>query len=39
MSRDFATEIAAEVNTLTPNAEVILYSDLMKRARKLRPAA
>jgi SAM-dependent methyltransferase len=33
MSRDFATEIAAEVGKLTPNAEIILYSDLMSRAR------
>jgi SAM-dependent methyltransferase len=33
MSRDFASEIAAEVNRLTPGAEVILYSDLMNRAR------
>ena len=35
MSRDFATEIAAEVNKLTPGAEVILYSDLMSRARRV----
>jgi SAM-dependent methyltransferase len=33
MSRDFATEIAAEVGKLTPAAEIILYSDLMHRAR------
>ncbi|MEI9885727.1 MAG: class I SAM-dependent methyltransferase [Rhizomicrobium sp.] len=33
MSRDFASEIAAEVNKLTPRAEIILYSDLMSRAR------
>ncbi|HXC55536.1 MAG TPA: class I SAM-dependent methyltransferase [Rhizomicrobium sp.] len=38
MSRDFAKEIAAEVGKLTPGAEIILYSDLMSRAR-LRPAA
>jgi hypothetical protein len=35
MSRDFATEIAAEVNRLTPGAEVILYTDLMNRARRV----
>lgn len=34
MSRDFASEIAAEVNKLTPGAEIILYSDLMNRARR-----
>jgi SAM-dependent methyltransferase len=34
MSRDFASEIAAEVNKLTPGAEIILYSDLMSRARQ-----
>ena len=33
MSRDFAREIAAEVSTLTPRAEIILYSDLISRAR------
>jgi SAM-dependent methyltransferase len=33
MSRDFASEIAAEVSRLTPGAEVILYSDLLNRAR------
>ena len=33
MSRDFASEIAAEVNRLTPGAEIILYSDLLNRAR------
>ncbi|HEY4943992.1 MAG TPA: class I SAM-dependent methyltransferase [Rhizomicrobium sp.] len=33
MSRDFASEIAAEVGKLTPGAEIILYSDLMSRAR------
>ncbi len=38
MSRDFASEIAAEVGKLTPNAEIILYSDLIYRAR-LRDAA
>jgi SAM-dependent methyltransferase len=38
MSRDFASEIAAEVTKLTPGAEIVLYSDLMSRAR-LRPAA
>jgi len=34
MSRDFASEIAAEVGKLTPGAEIILYSDLMSRARR-----
>jgi len=33
MSRDFASEIALEVNRLTPGAEIILYTDLMSRAR------
>jgi hypothetical protein len=33
MSRDFASEISAEVSKLTPGAEIILYSDLMSRAR------
>jgi SAM-dependent methyltransferase len=34
MSRDFAHEIAEEVTRLTPNAEIVLYSDLLTRARK-----
>jgi len=38
MSRDFANEIAAEVGKLTPDAEIILYRDLLQRAR-LRNAA
>jgi SAM-dependent methyltransferase len=33
MSRDFASEIASEVTRLTPGAEIVLYSDLMSRAR------
>ena len=33
MSRDFASEIAQEVTKLTPGAEIILYTDLMSRAR------
>jgi SAM-dependent methyltransferase len=33
MSRDFAGEIAAEIGRLTPGAEIILYTDLMNRAR------
>ncbi|MBV9541455.1 MAG: class I SAM-dependent methyltransferase [Alphaproteobacteria bacterium] len=33
MSRDFAHEIAAEVNKLTPGAEIVLYADLIGRAR------
>jgi len=35
MSRDFASEIADEVSRLTPGAEVILYSELMDRARRM----
>ena len=38
MSRDFASEIAAEVGKLIPSAEIILYSELLNRAR-LRAAA
>ena len=38
MSRDFAGEIAAEAQTLAPGAEIILYTDLLSRAR-LRDAA
>ncbi len=34
MSRDFASEISAEVSKLTPAAEIILYSDLIGRARR-----
>jgi SAM-dependent methyltransferase len=34
MSRDFATEIAAEVTRLTPNAEIVLYADLLSRAKR-----
>jgi SAM-dependent methyltransferase len=33
MSRGFAAEIAAEAKVLAPNAEIILYSDLLTRAR------
>ena len=33
MSRDFAGEIAAEAKTLAPHAEIILYTDLLTRAR------
>jgi SAM-dependent methyltransferase len=32
MSRDFADEIAARAKTLSPHAEIILYSDLLSRA-------
>ena len=32
MSRDFATEISARARTLSPHAEIILYSDLLARA-------
>ena len=34
MSRGFADEIAAEARALAPRAEIILYSDLLNRARK-----
>lgn len=34
MSRGFADEIAAEAKRLAPRAEIILYSDLLNRARK-----
>ncbi|HEY4985525.1 MAG TPA: class I SAM-dependent methyltransferase [Bradyrhizobium sp.] len=33
MSRDFAGEIAEEVTRLTPGAEIVLYTDLLSRAR------
>jgi SAM-dependent methyltransferase len=33
MSRDFAHEIAEEVTRLTPGAEIVLYTDLLSRAR------
>ncbi len=33
MSRGFADEIAAEAHKLAPNAEIILYTDLLSRAR------
>ncbi len=33
MSRGFADEISREVRTLAPRAEIVLYSDLLKRAR------
>jgi SAM-dependent methyltransferase len=35
MSRGFAGEIAAEVKALAPRAEIILYADLLERARHL----
>ena len=38
MSRGFAAEITAEARRLAPKAEIILYSDLLTRAR-LQPAA
>ncbi|MBS0472931.1 MAG: class I SAM-dependent methyltransferase [Proteobacteria bacterium] len=34
MSRDFASEIAEEVTKLTPNAEIVLYADLLSRAKQ-----
>jgi ubiquinone/menaquinone biosynthesis C-methylase UbiE len=33
MSRDFAKEISEEVTRLTPGAEIVLYTDLLSRAR------
>ena len=33
MSRGFAGEIVAEAKKLAPNARVILYADLLARAR------
>ena len=33
MSRDFAGEIAARAKSLSPHAEIVLYSDLLSRAR------
>jgi SAM-dependent methyltransferase len=33
MSRDFAGEIAAQARALAPHAEILLYSDLLSRAR------
>ncbi len=38
MSRMFADEIAADVKTRAPRAEVILYADLLGRARAARAA-
>jgi SAM-dependent methyltransferase len=38
MSRDFAGEIAERARSLSPNAEIVLYSELLSRAR-LRLAA
>ena len=35
MSRDFAAEISARAKTLSPRAEIILYSDLLARANTL----
>jgi SAM-dependent methyltransferase len=32
MSRDFADEISARAKTLSPHAEILLYSDLLSRA-------
>ena len=33
MSRDFASEIAAEARTLAPHAEILFYSDLIANAQ------
>jgi SAM-dependent methyltransferase len=38
MSRGFATEIVAETRRLAPNAQIILYADLLARARLARAA-
>jgi hypothetical protein len=38
MSRGFATEIVAEVRKLAPNAQIILYADLLARARQAEAA-
>jgi SAM-dependent methyltransferase len=38
MSRGFATEIIAEARTLAPNAQIILYADLLARARLAKAA-
>jgi SAM-dependent methyltransferase len=38
MSRGFAGEIVAEAKTLAPNAQIILYADLLARARLARAA-
>jgi len=38
MSRGFAAEIVAEARTLAPNAEIILYADLLARARLAKAA-
>jgi SAM-dependent methyltransferase len=38
MSRMFAGEIAAEIKTRAPGAEIILYVDLLERARALQAA-
>jgi len=35
MSRDFADEISARAKSLSPHAEIILYSDLLSRANTL----
>ena len=37
MSRGFAGEIVAEAKTLAPDARIILYADLLARARLARP--
>lgn len=39
MSRMFADEITAQVRDRAPNAQIILYADLLARAKALRPAA
>ncbi|MBI1328831.1 MAG: methyltransferase domain-containing protein [Alphaproteobacteria bacterium] len=38
MSRGFSSEIVSEAKTLAPHAEIILYGDLLKRARKAQAA-
>jgi SAM-dependent methyltransferase len=38
MARDFAAEITAQAQKLAPNAEIILYTDLLARARLAKAA-
>lgn len=38
MSRGFSSEIVSEAKTLAPHAEIVLYGDLLKRARKAQAA-
>jgi hypothetical protein len=38
MSRGFAAEIVADAKKLAPNAHIILYADLLARARQAQAA-